>query len=396
MTNDQVKPKDQKLFNIYQKAVNELRENIKSIPDDYTFLNDLVTARKTIDEYFSTDKYTMDQLSKIDPKGDTILKEHVRNRRFALRYDMNEEWENYYRRDIEINQKYRLNPEYNGRKLIGDDPNIFGDGRYGNNDLAGDLTLESHGTNVAAIIAATRNNNLGMNGVLNSVKIMPVRIVPRGDEYDKDIAHAIRYAVDNGAKIINMSFGKEYSLNKKFVSDAIKYATKHDVLLICSAGNESSNADEKEFYPNDYDSNTGLEISNSFISVGASSYSLNKWILTYFSNYGEKNVDIFAPGKDIYTAKPNNKYESDAGTSFSAPLVSGIAALIKSYYPKLKAPEIKQILMNSGTSYQINVKIELEDGTKKLVPFSELSKSGKIVNAYNALLMSEQISKSKK
>ncbi|MFK7750307.1 MAG: S8 family peptidase [Kordia sp.] len=287
-----------------------------------------------------------------------------------------------------------LNTDFPEREIIGDDVNDINDIHYGNNKVTSDNSEGSHihAIKVAGIIAANRSNALGIKGITNKVKIMPVAISPYGDEHDKDIALAIRYAIDNGAKIINMSSGKYFSMHKEWVMDALKYADEKDVLVITSAGNRAENLDEKQNYPNDLDEKN-YDVLKNFIKVGASTYELNENIIHYTSNYGKENVDIFAPGKDIYTTHPNNTYGFSSGTSFSAPIVSGIAALIRSYYPNLSASEVKSIILNSGVFINWEVNKPPTRNNKELVPFNSLSKSGKIVNAYNALLMAEQISK---
>ncbi len=241
---------------------------------------------------------------------------------------------------------------------------------------------------MAGIIAGLRNNSIGNNGINNHVKIMALRAVPNGDEYDKDIARAIVYAVDNGAKIINGSFGKYYSSNPEWVIDAIRYASEKDVLIVHAAGNESKDLDkiENDNYPNDqfFENN---EFSNTFINVGASSINYDKNIKASFSNYGKSNVDIFAPGVRIYSTMPDNKYDFQSGTSMAAPSISGVASLILSYFPKLSAKKVKEIIIESGIN--IDLQIENIDEDSK-VPFKNLSKSGKIVNAYNALIMASK------
>ena len=219
---------------------------------------------------------------------------------------------------------------------------------------------------------------------------------PYGDEHDKDMALAIRYAVDNGAKIINISSSKEFSLRQDWVHDAMKYAAGQNVLIVTSAGNDNYDLDkEGNFnYPDDTGEN-GTEVMDNFIKVGATTYSSEEFKRST-SSYGKDKVDIFAPGTDIYTTSPKEeKYEYIGGTSFATPIVSGIAALIWSYYPELSAAQVKDIILQSGVTYNIDVEIKHEDGTKKTVPFSELSKSGKVVNAYNALLMAAKLSENK-
>lgn len=287
---------------------------------------------------------------------------------------------------------YNLNKDFDGRKIIGDNPYDLNDNKYGNGNPNNRVEDESHGTHVAGIIAGERNNNRGIKGVANNVKIMSIRAVPNGDEYDKDIALGIRYAVDNGAKIINCSFGKSFSPNADWVYDAIKYAATNDVLIVHAAGNDGENLDEaaNPNFPNDH-KYAGSEFSDNVITVGALSQEYGSEMVAVFSNYGNENVDVFAPGDDIYSTMPNNKYDFQGGTSMAAPAVAGIAALIRSYYPKLKASQIKKIIMQSGLATKTNVIVSGDPGNS--APFKNLSKSGKMANAYNALLMAENISK---
>lgn len=291
---------------------------------------------------------------------------------------------------VEINERlnYNLNKDLKGRKT-GDNPDDLNDkSGYGNGNVKPVKKTESHGTHVAGIIAAERNNGKGVNGVANNVKIMSIRAVPNGDEYDKDIALAIRYAVDNGATIINGSFGKYYSPHSDWVRDAIAYAGKKDVLFVNAAGNESLNLDNKDVYPNDA-VGVGPEVSDTFITVGALASKYGSSMIADYSNYGKINVDVFAPGSEIYSPKPNNEYDYINGTSFAAPAVAGVAALIRSYYPKLKASQVKQILMDSGLA--VKTKVIVGGDTNNIKPFSDLIKSSKMVNAYNALIMASKI-----
>ncbi|MDY8135306.1 S8 family peptidase [Aquimarina sp. 2201CG5-10] len=288
---------------------------------------------------------------------------------------------------------YNLNTEFDGRKSVGDNVDDISDTDYGNNNVMGpDPQKEGikHGTHVAGIIAAERNNGKGMNGIAQNVKIMSLRAVPDGDEYDKDIALAIRYAVDNGAKVINTSFGKYYSTHPEWVWEAIKYAAQKDVLIVNAAGNEGIDLDKKAVYPNDQSDNTS-EIANNFITIGALNYKYGSNLVADFSNYGKNNVDAFAPGVKIWSTTPNNSYEYLQGTSMAAPAVAGVAALIRSYYPKLKASQVKQILMDSGLSTKASVVIggnAIQTGK-----FSDLSKSSKMVNLYNAFILADKVSK---
>jgi len=280
-------------------------------------------------------------------------------------------------------KNYALGVNY--REVLGDNPYDITDTSYGNNNVVGPKPEGArHGTHVSGIIAAQRDNGIGMDGVANNnIKIMAIRAVPNGDEYDKDIALAIRYAVDNGAKVINTSFGKYYAQNPEWVYDAIQYAAKNDVLIVNAAGNEGLNLDDpaNRVYPNDQ-LDTTSEMSDTFLTIGALDDTYGSEVVASFSNYGKSNVDIFAPGKHIWSTTPNNTYEFLGGTSMAAPNVAGIAAMLRSYYPKLKAKRIKQIIISSGLSIT-NAVIVAGDPTKR-AKFNELSKSGKIANMYNA------------
>ncbi|WP_282079669.1 S8 family peptidase [Aquimarina algiphila] len=373
----------------YKEAKNVLKE-------DKSYVSEQKLEYKNINEklkdYFPNQEYSMEKLMTIDTIKHPHLKVPVKKLYDFLRYDLTQEWLDYYEKSNDIIENYKLNHAYNDRKIVGDDVSDINDKSYGNNDVKGDIKIESHGTIVSGLIGASRGNNIGIDGIADKVKLMILRTVPEGDEYDKDIALAIRYAVDNGAKVINMSFGKFFSPQKHLVTKAIEYASKNDVLIVHAVGNDSENIDQYNFYPLDYVNNT--EISKTFINVAALNYKLNRKLPAYYSNYGKTNVDVFAPGHDLYTTSVNNTYILERGTSVAAPVVSGVAAIIRSQYPELKAAQVKKILMDSGNSYTMQVTIPGKKKSPK-VPFSELSKSGKVVNVYNALLMAEQISKSK-
>ena len=289
---------------------------------------------------------------------------------------------------------YHFNINYDGRAIVGDDPDDITDTSYGNNDVTGptaDKEDIKHGTHVAGIIAAERDNNLGIKGVANNVQIMALRAVPDGDEYDKDIALAIRYAVDNGAKVINTSFGKYFSTHPEWVIDAIEYAAENDVLIVNAAGNEGLNLDENNVYPNDQFVEEPSEVADNFLTVGALNYIYGSDMLASFSNYGRTNVDVFAPGTQIWSTTPNNGYEFLQGTSMAAPAVAGIAAVIRSFYPKLSAGQVKQIIMDSGLSSSATVVIGGDpSNTEK---FGGLSTSGNMANLYNALILADKVSK---
>ncbi len=272
------------------------------------------------------------------------------------------------------------------KEIINDDYYNLADRFYGNNDVMGPLTGAKHGTHVSGLIAAQRNNGIGIDGVADNVQIMMLRVVPDGDEYDKDISLAIRYAVDNGAKVINMSFGKSFSPEKRWVDSAVKYAEMKDVLMIHASGNESANNDEKENFPNPWLKQWNTNATN-FITVGASSDpSISGSITAEFSNYGKESVDVFAPGVRIYSTLPgNHNYGNLKGTSMSAPIVTGLSALIRSYYPDLTAKQVKKVIEESVYKPDSTV-VSIKPGTRnESALLSVLSKTGGIINAYNAV-----------
>jgi subtilisin family serine protease len=260
-----------------------------------------------------------------------------------------------------------------------DDPN---DKFYGNNDVMG--TDASHGTHVSGIIGASRSNNVGIKGVADYVSIMPIRAVPDGDEHDKDIANAIRYAVDNGAWVINMSFGKSFSPEKNWVDEAVKYAESKGVLLVHAAGNDAKNVDIQDNFPSrNYDNDTTKPFSN-WITVGASGARL-KELAAPFSNYGKREVDVFAPGVRIYSTVPGgNTYAEMDGTSMASPIVAGLGALMLSYYPELSPQQVISIIKTS--TLKIADKNISKPGTEdEEVSLMELSSTGGLVNAYDAM-----------
>jgi len=287
--------------------------------------------------------------------------------------------------------KYHYNPDYDARSVVGDNYNDLTEKNYGNKDIKGPDAF--HGTHVAGIIAATRGNNIGIKGVATNVKIMGVRVVPDGDERDKDVANGIRYAVDNGAHIINMSFGKSYGWNKDVVDKALKYATKKGVLLIHAAGNDAKNNDITDNFPNDKYRKRGFlglgkKICPVWMEIGALSYKAKDDAIATFSNFGKNQVDIFAPGVAIYSTTPDNGYGDASGTSMAAPATAGTAALVLSYYPELSAKQLKEVIEMSGAKQNYSVK---QPGSEELVPFSSLSKTGATVNAFKALKLAATV-----
>ncbi|WP_337965393.1 S8 family serine peptidase [uncultured Flavobacterium sp.] len=403
-------------FKEYLRAKKKLEEEVtyykkKEVSQKYG-VSVFPIAKDSLRHYFPKEDYTIEQLDslyKIYKINDKTLRQRREDNDRDLgamisfmkfRFEVGEKsLSDVIDFEIQIDSilNKNLNINFDERKFIGDNPNILEKG-YGSKNISiskeGHRSFQDHNTKVSGIIAANRNNNLGIKGIAENVKIMPLTISYSGDEHDKDIAMAVYYAVDNGAKVINMSFTKEFSLKQQWVSEAFKYAEKHNVLLVHISGNESFDIDKNPSYPSDNNFDGTGEICNNFINVGATSNRVDGTFLYELSNYGKQNVDLFAPGDDIYSTAAGNTYEYDSGTSLAAPMVSGTAALIWSYYPELTAAEVKQIIMDSGTSYDLQV---IVPGTKdKKVPFSELSKSGKVLNVYNAMQLADKVSKKKK
>lgn len=282
--------------------------------------------------------------------------------------------------------EYNFDPSYDPRPIVGDDFSDATERIYGNPDVAGPDA--GHGTGVASLIAAERNNELGIRGVANAVKIMSVRTVPGGDERDKDVANAIRYATNNGADIINMSFGKDYSPRKEVVDAAVQHADSAGVLMVHAAGNDGADVDTTDSYPTAYYAD-GSGAAESWIEVGASTAEGDSTLAASFSNYGDERVDLFAPGASMYVARPGGAYGRAQGTSFAAPVVSGVAALVMAYYPSLSAEQIKKALLTSATDYA-NRMVQRPGGQKQ-VRFGALSRTGGVVNAYAALRAAERM-----
>lgn len=358
-------------FQQIEKVVRSAHENIqKKLGKAYYTLADLEKYKPQNEE----EKQVLGLLTQVLAMGQDIP---------AALADL-QEGITYYQSQLE----YNLNLDFDGRKPVGDHPYEIKDLGYGNGNPSHQLEEESHGTHVAGILTANRTNKKGVNGIAENVKLIAIRAVPDGDEYDKDIALAIRYAVDQGAKVINASFGKKFSPNASWVQEALRYAASKDVLFVHAAGNDGVNLDlsENANFPNDAYSQSSTTSEDNYLSVGALTPHYGPDMIASFSNYGKKVVDIFAPGDAIYSTLPNSNYGVEGGTSMAAPAVAGMAALIRSLYPQLTAVQVKNIILDSGLSLPMKVRIGEEELT-----LADLCVSGKIANLYTALLLAEQV-----
>jgi len=395
-TEDQIAAKDKAEYAEYLRIKKDFDKRVDEAKKNYQYYQSIqamiVEADKAAQKALNKKTYTLADLQKLpaDQQNPILMKIISSGDTIENTISQIQRGIDYY--GSQVNVMYNL--DIKGRHT-NDDPDNINDVPYGNAYVIGSVDDEKHGTHVAGIALATRNNGIGMNGVANNAKLIVARTVPDGDEFDKDVALAIRYLVDNGAKVINMSFGKSYSPHADWVYDAIKYAASKDVLLVHAAGNDSHNIDLAKYdnYPTDAPDKIN-EIADNVITIGSSTRHYDENLVSGFSNYGKKNVDIFAPGSEIYSTVPKNEYEFLQGTSMASPEVAGIAALIRSYYPQLSASQVKHIIMNSGT--KVDLEVKLPGGKGKKVPFSTLSVTGRVVNAYNAVKMADEMVNGKK
>ncbi len=391
--------KDKEMYTLYTAAKaaydKEVAENSQTLQQYKPILAQVKEAHAFATKRLGKPTYTSKELLGMEAQSE----QEQANKQMVLRMygnvaegetmvDFIKGFEDYVN-SLKERQETHYNFDLNARKKLNDKVEDLSDKFYGNNKVGGPdpkLKDAKHGTHVAGIIAANRKNKLGIKGIANNVKIMAIRAVPDGDEYDKDVALAIRYAADNGAKVINTSFGKYFSTHPEWVRDAIKYAESKDVLIVNAAGNDAKDMDKVNVYPNDQ-TTTIPEVSDNFLTVGALNYEYGSQLVASFSNYGKANVDVFAPGVKIYSTTPLNTYEYLQGTSMASPAVAGVAAVIRSYFPNLTAAQVKQVIMDSGNYTKAQVVLGDQIG----VPFEKASKSGKMVNLYNAILLAQKI-----
>ncbi|MEL7219977.1 MAG: S8 family peptidase [Bacteroidota bacterium] len=389
--------KEYELYKEYEETIQDKRSSMESNVTLYNRTFDMIKSLadaigKDPDMIKATDveKYTGDdgEVGKAAQFMSGIL---AKGEEFGEVYHQIEGAAEYF------NQSYNMNwnPDFDARDIIGDNPADLDDRNYGNNDVEGPDAL--HGTHVAGIVAAIRNNGIGMDGVAGNVRIMSVRTVPNGDERDKDVANAIRYAVDNGASIINMSFGKGQSPYKGAVDAAVRYARDNDVLLVHAAGNDGKELTFENNFPNDLYSKRGFfgpKYADNWIEVGAMTAYNDENLAASFSNWSNDKVDVFAPGEEIYAPVPDDKYQNLQGTSMASPMVAGLAAVLRSYFPDLTAKQVKEIIMESAV---VPSQLVITPGTEDdKMPFMKLSVAGGVANTYQAVKMAMEIKGKKK
>jgi len=394
LNEDTLRGDDKEQYELWKQAA----EMIQAKPEDEVELMFLEMAykaakkqEKILKEEMKSEEFSLAELEKYIPVTSQAKKAKLSYITFMqltgikkeqTNTDIFSELEEYIERKKKGIESGEVEPESYRDEIVKDNYNNINDRFYGNSDVMGPSPL--HGTHVAGIIAAQRGNGIGADGVADNVKIMTIRAVPDGDEYDKDVALSIKYAVDNGARVINMSFGKGLSPEKKWVDDAIRYAETKDVLIIHAAGNDGENTDSIGNFPNPELKQLNRKATN-FITVGASSDpKVNGDYVADFSNYGKNTVDVFAPGDKIYSTLPGKtNYGFLRGTSMASPVVAGVAAVICSYFPQLSAKQVKYAIEKSAE--QDTILQVTKPGSKQKVFFGELSASGGSVNAYTAI-----------
>ena len=393
LTRVYAKIKDKKKLTAKEQAIkNEFEEKSSKAKQQLAFVSQIKNGLDDLKKVSGKTEPTNEDALSLNYTGKEMIQMLLQNNEGISITDLDAQVGPWYDH-VAYSANYGYNLDYNPRTIIGDNPKKLNEKGYGNNDVEGPDA--EHGTHVAGIIAANRNNDLGMKGVANNVEIMSLRAVPNGDERDKDIANAIIYAVDNGATIINMSFGKGFSPDKKYVDKAVKYAEKKGVLLVHAAGNSSENIDVTENFPTKaYGKYNAKKQASNWLEIGALNWRDGENTPAPFSNYGKNNVDIFSPGVDLYSTIPNNGYKANSGTSMAAPAAAGVAALVWSYYPELSVKELILALTLSAKKLDITV---VRPGEEKAgVNFQDLSVTGGVINAYDALKKAEEIVKNKK
>ncbi len=385
-TPEEISKSERQEYELYQKLKRELDNQLAKNREQYAMIDNFyqvyTKSQRLIRAYLDTEEVTLENLNNLNSPD-----RKVAGARDILKYgfemDVTEDLLFEQREYFRVIVEYGYNVDFDPRPNVGDDFDDVHQKIYGDNNVKG---FASHGTQVAGVIAAQRDNGVGINGIADNVKIMVIRAVPDGDERDKDVANAIIYAVDNGADIINMSFGKRFSPRKEAVDKAIAYADSKGVLMIHASGNDSKDVDVTRNFPTKYYSNTKKQ-AKGWLEIGASSWGAEDNFVATFSNYGKKLVDVFAPGVAIHTTSPDNEYKSVDGTSFACPVAAGVAALVMSYFPDLTSTEVRDVILQSAVEFkdlEVNKPAD-HDEEAKTVKFGDLSVSGGIVNAYEAV-----------
>lgn len=376
---------DYDLFVKLQKEIKQELEESTANLNYYKQLKDMLPGAKKEIEAKIGANFTVEDVKKWTPASDKEAKlKRIANGIATGQLTIEALNEGIAHFEAQVN--YQLNTSFNDREFIGDNADDMNDIHYGSNDVEGPDAL--HGTHVGGIIGSIRGNNLGGDGVCENVKLMSLRAVPDGDEQDKDIALAIRYAVDNGAQVINMSFGKAYSMHQKEVYEAFAYADSKGVLLIHAAGNDAANVDATDNFPTSAYSFQTKKLDH-YLTIGASTKYAKGLLAADFSNYGKTKVDVFAPGFEIYNSVPQSDYQTLAGTSMAAPMVAGAAAFLKSYFPSLSMSQIKEVLLKSAKSYK-GAKVNLP-GTEDKVDFADLSVTGAVIDLAAAVKLCKSL-----
>ena len=406
-----LKPLEKEEYDIYQKAKKEWADNYQYVPAYKLLRKDstgFFDALRKIADKTSHEGISWAEFIAVDPGTDEMMqaahkalqgkffpeRERIIFKNFIQNFPRR--WRGFMNYIDKFLDFYDL--DYDPLKIVGDDPLNMNERNYGSpvfKPFTRDMTTD-HDTHIVGIIGAKRNNGIGMDGIADNVKVLCAQSGAGGDERDKDVANAIRYAVDNGAKVLNLSFGKKSSSHQQAVDDAIKYAAAHDVLLVLAAGNDGENCDSMDFYPKAKFKNGKL--ANNVIRVGCSRTTFDSSLPAYYSNYGKQTVDLFAPGYDSYGPFVNNNYGYAGGTSNAAPFVVGVAALLKSYFPELTMIQVKDIILESVYRPDIKVirphyidpahsPVRREALIKEgpMVAFSSLSKTGGILDAEGAV-----------
>jgi cell wall-associated protease len=384
---------------IKASLANSKKKNVSKQEEAKYYQETYVSSFNRLNKIFNNKKYTLVQVDSVfkarEFDADDDLYYDLYFARDFLKANNNKAWIDLFKERTEVELTTSLSPFFNENKIIQDRETDVADRNYGNNQISKYANKTWHNTMMSGMIVADRENKIGIKGFGNHIKVMPLVVSSvSGNNRDKDIALAIEYAVNNGAKVINMSFGKSDPIYPEWIRNALKYAEEKDVLVVVSAGNSNENLDTVFSYPNDYynvgDENEYIE---NLIIVGGIDHNVNEKLMCQYSSFGKKNVDIMAPATDIWCLDPLRKYTMNDGTSFSAAITSGAATLIRSRYPKLTAKQVKDIILESSIKYDIEVIVP--GTTDKKVKFSELSKSGGVLNVYNAMLLAEKVSQQK-